>query len=80
MLIHDEDYCMSREGGGTPSDACSQMNFNAAELDMNAAYFMKQTNNAANATAWMLQPDQMDWLVLRDRSCLGPNPCRVGSS
>jgi uncharacterized protein YecT (DUF1311 family) len=80
VLIHDEDFCGESDGGSMrAANACSQMNVQAADLDMNAAYFMKETNNAANATAWMLEPDQIDWLQLRDRSCLGPNlfVCRV---
>jgi hypothetical protein len=76
VLIHDEDYCSS---AGGPGSVCAQMNVDAAEADMNAAYFMKETSNAANATAWMLQPDQIEWLGMRDRSCMGPSPlsCRV---
>jgi uncharacterized protein YecT (DUF1311 family) len=50
----------------------------AADDDMNAAYFMQETGNVANATAWMLGPDQIAWLQVRDRTC-GPRgySCRV---
>jgi uncharacterized protein YecT (DUF1311 family) len=79
-LLHDEDFCA---GSGaqppSPQDACMQANLAAANADMNAAYFMKETHNAANATAWMLDPEQTAWLALRESSCAGPNAlgCRV---
>jgi uncharacterized protein YecT (DUF1311 family) len=74
VLVHDEDYC-GFENGATPlpQDQCQQMNAEAADADVNAAYFMQETHNAANATAWMLGPDQMAWIGVRDQSCgLGP--------
>lgn len=79
VLEHDEDYCWSPPGAPEPDpDACQQMNASAADNDMNAAYFMQETGNAANATAWMLGPDQIAWLVVRDRTC-GPQAlsCRI---
>jgi len=56
-----------------------QANLDAADADMNAAYFMKETHNAANATAWMLDPEQTAWLAVRASTCVGPNAlgCRV---
>jgi uncharacterized protein YecT (DUF1311 family) len=50
-----------------------QGNLAAADADMHAAYFMKETHNAANATAWMLDPAESAWLAMRDRTCIGPN-------
>jgi uncharacterized protein YecT (DUF1311 family) len=78
VLVHDEDYCFHSENEPMP-DGCEQANADAADDDMNAAYFMKETHNAANATAWMLEPDQVEWLAVRDRTCMGPNSlaCRV---
>ena len=79
VLGHDEDYCWSPPGTPEPDpDDCQQMNADAADDDMNAAYFMQETGNAANATAWMLGPDQIDWLAVRNRTC-GPRglSCRI---
>lgn len=79
VLEHDEDYCWHAPGEPGPDpEECQQMNADAADDDMNAAYFMQETGNAANATAWMLGPDQITWLELRDRTC-GPNgySCRI---
>jgi hypothetical protein len=53
------------------------MNANAADDDMDAAYFMQKTGNNANATAWMLGPDQIEWLGMRDRSCGAGLACRI---
>jgi uncharacterized protein YecT (DUF1311 family) len=81
VLVHDEDYC-AFENGSTPppQDQCQEMNAEAADADVNAAYFMEETHNAANATAWMLGPDQVAWIGVRDQSCgFGPVglPCRI---
>ncbi len=79
VLEHDEDYCWHPPGAPEPDPGdCQQMNASAADDDMNAAYFMQETGNAANATAWMLGPDQIAWLAVRDRTC-GPNAfsCRI---
>jgi uncharacterized protein YecT (DUF1311 family) len=53
------------------------MNADGADADMNAAYFMQETHNAANATAWMLEPDQIAWLGVRDRTCGIGLVCRI---
>jgi uncharacterized protein YecT (DUF1311 family) len=79
-LIHDEDFCGGPQAEApAPDAACLKMNADAADADMNAAYFMAQTRNAANATAWMLDPEQVAWIGLRDRSCGGLNNlgCRI---
>jgi len=78
VLSHDEDYCWRPPGSFPPDrDACQQMNANAADVDMNAAYFMQETGNAANATAWMLGPDQVAFIGIRDRSCGLALACRI---
>ena len=78
VLVHDEDYCWHSPGAPVPDpDACQQMNANAADDDMNAAYFMEETGNAANATAWMLGPDQISWITVRDRTCGIGLACRI---
>jgi len=79
VLVHDEDYCWHPENSPAPDQAaCDKMNAQAADVDLSAAYFMKETGNAADATAWMLGPDQVAWLALRDRSCgLNGFACRI---
>jgi uncharacterized protein YecT (DUF1311 family) len=83
LLEHTEDYCASSPDPNVPPpppDQCAEMNANAAEIDMNAAYYLEQVNYATNATAWMIQGnDQVAWLAIRDRTCIGPNPlpCRI---
>ena len=79
VLEHDEDYCWHPEGTtAPPQDQCMQANLDAADADMDAAYFMQQTRNAANATAWMLDPVQTAWLATRDSTCgLNGLGCRV---
>jgi uncharacterized protein YecT (DUF1311 family) len=70
VLVHDEDYCAVPDGALPPSqDRCEAMNAEAADVDVNAAYFMAETHNAANATAWMLGEDQVAWIGIRDRTC-----------
>jgi uncharacterized protein YecT (DUF1311 family) len=78
VLIHDEDYCAHPDNAPQP-DGCDDMNADAADVDMDAAYFMKETNHATDANAWMLNPDQIEWLAVRDRTCVGPNgvACRI---
>jgi hypothetical protein len=78
VLVHDEDYCGQVPGApAAASGVCEQLNADAANADMNSAYFMRETHNAANATAWMLGPDQIGWIGLRDRSCGLGLPCRI---
>jgi|SRR5579863_951874 len=74
VLEHDEDYCWHPEGTPAPPESdCMQANLAAANADMDAAYFMKETHNAANATAWMIDPEQTAWLAMRARTCAGPD-------
>ena len=80
VLVHDEDYCWHPEGTPVPpAFECMQANLDAADDDMDAALFMQETHNAANATAWRLSPEQTAWLSVRESTCLGPNAlgCRV---
>ena len=79
VLVHDEAYCSAPAGAPTPTpDVCAHLEEQAADADMNAAYFMKETHNAANATAWMLGPDQVEWIHLRETTCGMRLDCRIG--
>jgi uncharacterized protein YecT (DUF1311 family) len=78
VLMHDEDYCVAPPGATTPDQQrCEQMNYDAANIDLNAADFMAQTHNAANATAWMLSPEQVSWIAVRTRTCGGGLACSI---
>jgi hypothetical protein len=85
LLEHTEDYCaVSGSDPNAPSqppDGCEQMNADAADIDMNAAYYLEQVNYATNATAWMIEgQDQADWLAVRAAACrVAPDPlaCRI---
>jgi uncharacterized protein YecT (DUF1311 family) len=81
LLEHDEDYCASIRGTAASTDDCEQMNADAADIDLNAAYYLDQTNHATNATAWMITgEEQIAWLQVRDDTCrLRPDwlRCRI---
>jgi hypothetical protein len=81
LLEHDEDYCLSANGiFAPPGDACEQLNADAADIDLNAAYYLQQINYATNGTAWELNPEQLTWINVRNTTCgNGPNPlaCRI---
>jgi uncharacterized protein YecT (DUF1311 family) len=82
LLEHDEDYCAPGHGATSPpADDCEQMNADAADIDMNAAYYLYQTNHATNATAWMIVgEDQVAWIRVRDDTCrISPDRlrCRI---
>jgi uncharacterized protein YecT (DUF1311 family) len=75
LLEHDEDYCAPASAALPPANVCNQMNADAADIDVTAAYYLDQTKNATNGTAWMLGPDQVAWLKVRDDTCAaGPDP------
>jgi uncharacterized protein YecT (DUF1311 family) len=80
LLEHDEDYCAPAAGASAP-DNCEQMNADAADIDLTAAYYLDQTNHATNATAWMIVgDDQVAWIQFRDNTCrVGPDRlrCRI---
>jgi uncharacterized protein YecT (DUF1311 family) len=79
LLEHDEDFCAPAAGTAPPT--CLQMNADAADIDLDAAYYLEQTNHATNATAWMITgDDQTAWLQVRYNTCrVGPDPlgCRI---
>jgi uncharacterized protein YecT (DUF1311 family) len=81
VLVHDEDYCDHPDNAPPPPQAeCQQRNADAADADLNAAAFMRQSHNAANATAWGLRPELVTWISYRDNRCrLGPDRmgCRI---
>jgi uncharacterized protein YecT (DUF1311 family) len=82
VLEHDEDYCVHPDGSpAPPADVCEQMNEDAANVDMEAAYFMERTGYASNATArTAVESDQGVWIRLRDETCReGPErlKCRI---
>ncbi len=87
LLEHDEDYCTPPAGvlppgaPAPPQNICQQMNADAADIDLIAAYYLEQTNHATNATAWMItDPDTAAWVLVRDNTCrVGPDPlgCRI---
>jgi len=82
VLEHDEDYCVHPDGSTAPApDVCDQMNEDAANVDMEAAYFMERTGYASNATArTAVESDQVEWIRLRDTTCkMGPERlrCRI---
>jgi hypothetical protein len=86
LLEHDEDYCapagvMPSQPPATPSDACERIDADAADIDMEAASYLKQVNYATNATAWMIaDPAQVAWIAVRENTCrVGPDPlrCRI---
>jgi uncharacterized protein YecT (DUF1311 family) len=78
VLLHDEDYCAHPETApAQPAGGCEQLNADAADADMDAAYFMQETGNAANATAYMLGPDQVAWIGVRTRTCGGLLGCQI---
>jgi uncharacterized protein YecT (DUF1311 family) len=80
LLEHDEDFCSPADGTTAPAD-CEQMDANAADIDLDAAYYLEQTDHATNATAWMINgPDQVAWIQVRDDTCrVGPDRlrCRI---
>lgn len=82
LLEHDVDHCAGTSGA-TPGmeSACEQMNADAADIDMNAAYYLQATHHATNGTAWMISgPTQVAWIQFRENTCrVGPDPlgCRI---
>ena len=69
LLEHDEDFCSPVDSTTAPAH-CEQMNADAADIDLDAAYYLEQTDHATNATAWMINgPDQVAWIQVRDDTC-----------
>jgi hypothetical protein len=82
VLQHDEDYCVPTDGTNPPPEnICEQMNADAADIDVSAAYYLDQVHHATNATAWMINgPDQLAWIQVRNTTCgVNPDPlhCRI---
>ena len=81
LLEHDEDFCSLGDGTfARPDSGCEQLNADAADTDETAAYYLEQVHYATNATAWMIGPDQVAWIQLRDNTCGGvadPLGCRI---
>jgi uncharacterized protein YecT (DUF1311 family) len=78
VLVHDEDYCGHPANTPAPTqDECQQLNAEAANKDMDAAYFMQQTGNRSDATAYMLGADQVAWIGVRTQTCGGVLACQI---
>jgi hypothetical protein len=80
LLEHDVDFCSPTDGNVAPND-CDQVNADAADMDLDTAYYLEQIHYATNGTAWMIRGDeQVAWIGVRNSTCGGgPNPlgCRV---
>ncbi len=77
-LIHDGDYCAHTAGApAPPEDECQEMNAEAADADLEAAWFMKETGHLSDATAFLLEPDFGSWMALRQRTCGAGLACRI---
>jgi uncharacterized protein YecT (DUF1311 family) len=82
LLEHDEDYCaLTTPSNASAANACEQMNAQAADVDLDAAYYLDQTHHATNGTAWMINgADQAAWIQVREATCRGlsdPLPCHI---
>jgi hypothetical protein len=81
LLEHDEDFCAPTDQGAAPPDVCQQMNSQASDVDVTAAYYLEQINHATNGTEWMIDgEDQAVWVQTREQSCGGvadPIGCRI---
>jgi hypothetical protein len=78
VLVHDEDYCdHPANAPAPPQDECQQLNAEAADKDLTAADFMKQTGNRSDATAYMLNPELVTWMGVRMQTCGGSLACQI---
>jgi hypothetical protein len=82
LVEHDEDYCAPKTGLAVPpGNACETMNEQAADIDLNTAYYLDQTGHATNSTARMLASGSMnDFMALRTNRCgsvADPIGCRI---
>jgi len=79
LLLHSEAFCTDPDAG-TP-EGCVQRDADAADMDLETAYYLDQTHHATNATARMMQDAAMQaWIADRDHACLDePNrlDCRI---
>jgi hypothetical protein len=77
-LIHDGDYCAHAAGvPAPPANECEELNAEAADADLEAAWFMKATGHLSDATAFLLEPEYGAWLALRQRTCGVRLACRI---
>ena len=82
LLEHDEDYCaLTNDSTASNLNVCEQVNAQAADVDLDAAYYLDQTHHATNGTAWMINgADQVAWIQVRESTCRGipdPLPCHI---
>jgi hypothetical protein len=85
LLEHDEDYCAPLPGAAPTNmpapSGCEELDAQAVDLDMDAAYYLDQIHHATNGTAWMITgADQVAFLQVRASSCggvLDPLGCRI---
>ena len=78
LLAHDEDYCTPTAIAAPSASVCQQMNAEAADVDLNAAYYLEQVNYATNATAARFTgDDQTAFIALRERTCGVVVACRI---
>ena len=81
VLVHDEDYCYAPPSEPAPTQkTCQQWNAYAADVDLNAAWFMQAEHNAANAMVWGINREFSAWLDVRNQTCgIGPGAlgCRI---
>jgi len=70
VLVHDENYCTAASAEpASPTRACDLLAEHAAQLDLHAAYFMADAQNAANARAWRTQQVERIYLSGLARTC-----------
>jgi len=78
VLVHDLDFCAHAAGVPAPHAIdCQELNAEAADSDLEAAYFMKQTDHLSDATAFLLDPSFNAWIAFRERTCGNGLECRI---
>ncbi len=58
-------------------DPCEMLNAAAADADVEAAFFINANGNAANATAFAMQSNQVAWFRQRDLTCGVVIGCKI---
>lgn len=86
LLEHDEDYCAPAGAAPgspppAPTNACEQINADAADIDLTAAEYLERVHYATNATAWMMNGTELvAWFAVRESTCgvvADPLACRI---
>jgi len=84
VLVHDEDYCDHPENApAPPQDACAALNLEGADADLDAATFITEAHNAANATAMTMNgilAGAGTYVGFSEKSCrsaANPARCRI---